>query len=145
VDPGGDTPTDDGTVTAEPEPTDEPPVEVTEEPTEEPTDEPTGEPGPEATGDPDPTGDPEPTLDPEPTGEPDPSGDPEPTDGPMWVCTGVLAFTGGEGGVEKDTTTLAVPDALPRTGAPVGTLAATGLLMIVGGAGSVVLARRRTG
>ena len=56
----GDTPTDDGSVTAEPEPTDEPTAE--------------------------PTLDPEPTEEPGATGEPEATLDPEPTDGEMWVC-----------------------------------------------------------
>jgi hypothetical protein len=59
----------------------------------------------------------------------------------MWVCQAALAFTGGEGTVEKDTSTVS----LPRTGGPVEPLAVTGLLLVVGGAGTVVLARRRTG
>jgi LPXTG-motif cell wall-anchored protein len=59
----------------------------------------------------------------------------------MWVCQASLAFTGGEGAVEKDTATVA----LPRTGGPVEALAVTGLLLVVSGAGTVVLARRRTG
>ena len=57
------------------------------------------------------------------------------------MCEAGLAFTGGSGELERDTASAA----LPRTGAPVAPLAVTGLLMVVGGAGTVVLARRRTG
>jgi hypothetical protein len=55
------------------------------------------------------------------------------------VCTGVLAFTGGSGELERDN----APQ-LPFSGAPVGPLGLTGGLLLVSGAATVVVARRRT-
>jgi hypothetical protein len=151
-----------------PTPTDQPTGEVTAEPGESVTPEPgdggTGESGSGETTE-EPTGEPtdeptvEPTLDPtdEPTVEPtvEPTDEPtgEPTDDPggYYVCAtpaipgeGPLAGEASGG----DTPTLgsgtATPQ-LPFSGAPVGHYAASGFALVLGGAGIVLVARRRTG
>jgi len=141
VDPGGDTPTDDGTVTPEPEPTDVPPVEGSgepdpgSEPTDAPTDEPTDVPTDEPTDVP--TDEPTDVPTDEPTDEPTDAGD------PTYVC---LAYTTGaaDGGVAETPTLGSGAVDLPRTGGSVNVLAATGLLLVASGASFVVASRRRT-
>jgi hypothetical protein len=151
-----------------PTPTDEPTGEVTAEPGEsvtpepaeggsggsadEPTDQPTEDPGAEPTD----AATDEPTLEPteEPTGEPsdEPTGEPtdEPTEDPggYYVC--MTPGTAGEGplaGSESggDPTLGSGTPQLPFSGAPVGRYAATGFALVLGGAATVLVARRRTG
>ena len=134
--PGPD-PAGNGDCFVVPDATDEPTAEVTDEPTSEPTSEPTAEvtdePTPEVTEEPAPevTEEPTPDVTEEPT--------PDATPGTHVVC---LAYT--DGTPESGPTLGGGSAQLPFSGAPVGRYAVTGLALVLAGAGSVLLARRRS-
>lgn len=121
----GETVTPEAVADTSAEPTQDPTDEPTPDPTDEPTPDPTDEPTPDATDDP---------------GE-EPSGNPRPTS--YYVCMAAGAGAGGGAESSGEFTGGAGTTTLPFSGAPVGRYAATGLGLVLAGAGTVLVARRR--